>query len=538
MSGWLEQTNKENFINDRNLLLSKMTSCRGKKPYQNEDLIIKLTESLDKGYSLFDRFYIIQQNKEPDRCICGNIVHNVDGIFKKYCSAECSKNAFSKNRLNKGEQCPDIILFKKMIEEGKTQRSICEHFNITTTKYNTWCRNNGIDDDVKELQEKEAIYNLIQEGKLIPEISLELNIPSYRIRSLVKKYNIEYKNQFIRWKENYNDIIDIIPQTLEKPLYIVAKENNISYEQLKKSWKQYDYPIVKQNKPFSKQEYEVRDYVRSLFNNDIKIGSKFFYDEDGNKFEIDIIKENIGIEYCGVYWHSFPRNENKYHIREKIFNAKKQNIDLITIFDYEWLDKQAIVKSIINHKFGFSKKIYARNCEISEIDSLTAKQFQEENHLNGYVNSSINIGCFHNGILVSVLSLAKNRFKKDEEYEITRFSTKQNFAIVGGLSKLFSYFIKKYDPISCTTYSDLRYGFGAGYLKLGFSFANYTPPNYKYYKNGKIFSRQVFQKKNLIEMNNYSDDKTEKQIMLENDFNILYDSGNSCYIYKKSIINK
>ena len=52
--------------------------------------------------------------------------------------------------------------------------------------------------------------------------------------------------------------------------------------------------------------------------------------------------------------------------------------------------------------------------------------------------------------------------------KIVRFCNKINTTIIGGASKLISYFIKKYKPTHIITFADRRYSIGDLYLKLGF----------------------------------------------------------------------
>ena len=67
------------------------------------------------------------------------------------------------------------------------------------------------------------------------------------------------------------------------------------------------------------------------------------------------------------------------------------------------------------------------------------------------------------------------------------------------------------------------------YEKLGFKYLNTTEPNYFYFKNLKLYSRVQFQKHKLKRFNNYSDDKTELQIVIENGYRRIYDAGNIVY---------
>jgi hypothetical protein len=68
------------------------------------------------------------------------------------------------------------------------------------------------------------------------------------------------------------------------------------------------------------------------------------------------------------------------------------------------------------------------------------------------------------------------------------------------------------------------------YEKLGFQFLNKTDPNYYYIINYVRKHRFSFRKDVLVKKG-YDLNKTEHQIMLENEFFRIYDSGNLKYKY-------
>jgi hypothetical protein len=211
---------------------------------------------------------------------------------------------------------------------------------------------------------------------------------------------------------------------------------------------------------------------------------------------------NIAIEYNGLYWHSEEYVDNEYHLN-KSNKCLEKNVRLIHIFEDEWLHKKEIVKSrIINILNLTPKKIYGRKCVIKEVDSNVARNFINENHIQGYVNSSIKIGLFYDNNLVSIMTLGKTRnilkSKGEEgEYEILRFCNKLNTTIIGGASKIFNYFLKTYKPKKVISYSDKRWSIGNLYNKLNFKLENTSKPNYFYLINKKRETRYKYQKHKL-----------------------------------------
>lgn len=192
-------------------------------------------------------------------------------------------------------------------------------------------------------------------------------------------------------------------------------------------------------------------------------------------------------------------------------------------------------KSIILNKLQLSNKIYARKCIIKEINSKDSKEFLNNNHLQGHINSSIKLGLFYENELISLMTFGKSRYNKKYEYELLRYCNKKYVSVVGGASRLFKYFIKSYFPKNIISYCDLRYGNGNLYENLGMKLLRVSKPNYYYFRlNEKIlYSRVKFQKHkldNLLE--NFDSDLTEAENMFNHGFRRIWDSGNLVFEFK------
>jgi hypothetical protein len=116
------------------------------------------------------------------------------------------------------------------------------------------------------------------------------------------------------------------------------------------------------------------------------------------------------------------------------------------------------------------------------------------------------------------MTFGKPRFNKNSEWELLRFCNKKFHTVIGGASKLFKYFIKKYKG-NIVTYADRTYSNGGLYNKLGFDLIKTNSPSYFYFKNNEIISRYKSQKSKLGKLlENYNSDLTEYQNMLENGY--------------------
>jgi len=262
-------------------------------------------------------------------------------------------------------------------------------------------------------------------------------------------------------------------------------------------------------------------------------------------YELDIYlpDHKLAIEYNGLYYHSSWGNNLRvsktpdYH-RNKMLLCREQGISLLQIFEDEWVNpiKQEIWKSIIKHKLGLtSNRIYARKCQIIGLDFKTCSQFLDNNHLMGKDSSPIRYGLMFDNVLVSVITFGKPNIssgKSQYDFNIGRFSVLKDTTVVGGFSKLLSYFLKHHPNVTLSTAADLRYSTGDVYTKNGFRHLHDSKPNYWYWKSQTRFHRFGFRKNVLKDkLDIFDPSLTEKQNMLNNKWNIIHDAGNSMFEY-------
>ncbi len=166
---------------------------------------------------------------------------------------------------------------------------------------------------------------------------------------------------------------------------------------------------------------------------------------------------------------------------------------------------------------------------------MTSFEFLDNNHIQGGIRSSINIGLYNKDDLVALMCFSKERFSKKYEYELTRFCTKLDTSVIGGASRLMKYFERTYHPKSIVSYADRRWSMGKMYENLGFTLDHVSPPCYWYFKSNdeyKLHSRIQFQKHKLSKLlENYDESKSEMKNMIDNGWNAIYDCGN--YVFKK-----
>ncbi len=278
-------------------------------------------------------------------------------------------------------------------------------------------------------------------------------------------------------------------------------------------------------------QMEVNNYIKSLTNLKVNVNVRSII----RPFELDIYipEKKLAIEYDGLYYHSENNNKDKNYHLNKTELCEKQGIQLIHIFENEWLTKQEIVKSRLKNILGqFDKTIYARSCYIKEINNEISKNFLNENHIQGAINAKINIGLFKDDMLVSLMTFSKCRFSKKYEYEMVRFCSKLNYHVVGSASKLLKYFEEKYQPKSIVSYADRRWSVGNLYKKLGFNLENISGPNYWYFgKQRVLLNRLNFQKHKLKSiLKKFDENLTEQENMYLNGYSKIFDCGNLVFV--------
>lgn len=284
------------------------------------------------------------------------------------------------------------------------------------------------------------------------------------------------------------------------------------------------------------REKEIFNYITdelNLVSEKIRIENK--------EIDVYISSHKLGIEYNGLFYHSeyYKKDYENYHLN-KTNLCEDNGIQLLHVFEDEWILKKEIVKSIIKNKLGIiENKFFARKCEIREIsDNNVIREFLTDNHIQGFVGSNIKIGLYCNSELVTLMTFGKKRIalgnKKsdDDEYEMLRFCNKLNTSVVGGASKLLNYFIKNYKPKTIETFADRRYSQGDLYKHLGFTYNGNTKPNYFYFsKNNPLKREHRFNyRKDILVKQGFDCNKTEHQIMLERGFLRIYDSGSMRFI--------
>jgi hypothetical protein len=480
-----------------------------------------------------------------------NIEKNKIYICNK-CKGEIIKNS---NLLKYGVKSTlELDSVKEKCKKTMIEKYGVEHFSKSDDFKNLSIKKYGVKstlelDWVKEkckktMIEKYGVYHYSKCKNFIKKVNDKCN----------EKYGVEHYSKTSKFKEQIR--LSVLNRIINKNDFeILNYENNFITAKCEKNHEYVIHRHILKNRikynteicticnpigSFSSSGYETQfesliqeNYKGNIISNDRTILKP-------RELDIYLPDLKLAFEFNGLWWHNELNKENDYHLN-KTEKCEKNNIQLIQIWEDDWIYKQEIVKSMILNKLGKTpNKIYARNCEIKEINnSNLIKDFLNKNHLQGFIGSKIKIGLFYKNELISLITFGNLRIAmgekstKEGEYELLRFCNKLNINVIGGASKLFNYFIETYKPKEITTYADRSFSQGDLYKQLGFEFKGNTEPNYYYIIDGIRHHRFNFRKDKLVK-EGYDKNKTEHKIMIERKIYRIYDSGNLKFIYNKN----
>ena len=254
-------------------------------------------------------------------------------------------------------------------------------------------------------------------------------------------------------------------------------------------------------------------------------------------YELDIYipEKNVAIEANGVYWHTEKQGKDRNYHYNKWKQCHDQGIQLITIWEDDWMMKKELIKKMILHKIGLShqKSIYARTCSVKDVPTIESNRFLNTYHIQGEARGSVKIGLLHEGELVAISVWKKI---KEDEWELSRYATSMN--VVGGASKVIKAFIRQHSPSKIVTFADHEVSDGGLYEKLGFTADKEIKPDYKYVIDNKRIHKFNYRLKRfksdptLI----YEEGLSESQLAQLNNIDRAWDCGKTRYILQLPLI--
>lgn len=248
-----------------------------------------------------------------------------------------------------------------------------------------------------------------------------------------------------------------------------------------------------------------------------------------NNICIDVFKNKDLIDHDGY--------EYRLRLRDKMNVCLENGFSCIQIFEDEYRDNPDKVLGKIKHIFGKDvplKKIPGRECMIEEITSEIARAFLEENHIQGFVGSSVYLGAKFDDELVAVMSFSND---SKRGWCLTRFASKVDYVCQGVGGKLFKHFISTYKPDEVSSFADRRWTLQPMenlYVNLGFSYEGTTKPNYTYCSDTsyKRIRKEKFRKQILIKKYGFGEDMSETEMTQKLGYGRIWDCGLFKYVWR------
>ena len=426
---------------------------------------------------------------------------------------------------------------------------------IRKTNLERYGREYGFDYDKvkKTCVERYGVENPFANEEIKEKIQ-KTNLERYGVDNIFKNSGFkQYVRDICKQKflETHQDIIDVEYIHNQQPIYTIKCHNsdrcNLCKEKCFKLTRNQYYNRISHNielcpikNPLCfSNNTSIEIFIKELLdqynieyksNNRSIIGSK--------ELDIYIPSKNIAIECNVCYWHSeLKKPNNSYHIA-KMRECEKRGIQLIQIWEDWIIHKPEIVKSLVLSKLGIYKdRIYARKCTLREVPMDECANFLENNHLQGSVNGSIRLGLYRdNDELVSIMVLGKKRksvngISSDDAYELYRYCNKKNTQVLGGASKLFTYFVKNYNPNQIDSFSSNDISNGGLYKMLRFTKEPKISRSYWYIDSTMHrMHRFSFRKSELVKLG-FDPSLSESQITESMGLLKIYDSGQSKWVW-------
>lgn len=281
----------------------------------------------------------------------------------------------------------------------------------------------------------------------------------------------------------------------------------------------------------------------------------------GKELDIVVPDHHLAIEFNDIFSHSeqavFERHAkprpHSYHA-SKTREASSQGYQLVHVWEDDWLHRREIVLRALAHRLHAvdrlpdvlpdinplaCQRLYARNLTARRVHGGVARRFWQDNHLQGPVHCTINVGLYDSdGVLRALLGIGrKNHGSRislpDGTWDIQRYATLG--VIVGGFSKLLAYAETLIPVNTWTSWSDNDISDGGMYQAAGFTVDKRQAPSYSYVGRKTKWERvhrSTYTKQRFINDPDltYQSGQTEHEAALANKLYRIYDAGKTRWI--------
>lgn len=281
----------------------------------------------------------------------------------------------------------------------------------------------------------------------------------------------------------------------------------------------------------------------------------------GKELDIVVPDHHLAIEFNDIFSHSeqavFERHAkprpHSYHA-SKTREASSQGYQLVHVWEDDWLHRRELVLRALAHRLHAvdrlpnvlpdinplaCQRLYARNLTVKLVHGGVARRFWQDNHLQGPVHCTVNIGLYdQDGVLRALLGIGrKNHGSRvslpDGTWDIQRYATLG--VIVGGFTKLLAHAETLVPVDTWTSWSDNDISDGGMYQAAGFTVDKRQAPSYSYVGRKTKWERvhrSTYTKQRFISDPDlvYKSKQTEHKAALTNKLYRIYDAGKTRWV--------
>lgn len=315
--------------------------------------------------------------------------------------------------------------------------------------------------------------------------------------------------------------------------------------------------------PKTAKRYQMRltEMVQTLVPGSTVLSDDHTVLPSGKELDIVVPDHHLAIEFNDIFSHSeqavFERRAKPrphgYHAA-KTREAREQGYQLVHVWEDDWLHRRELVLRALAHKLHAvdslpdvlpdinplaCQRLYARNLTVKLVHGGVARRFWQDNHLQGPVHCTVNIGLYdQNNVLRALLGIGrKNHGSRvslpDGTWDIQRYATLG--VIVGGFTKLLAHAETLVPVDTWTSWSDNDISDGGMYQAAGFVVDKRQAPSYSYVGHKTRWERvhrSTYTKQRFINDPDltYQSGQTEHEAALANKLYRIYDAGKTRWV--------
>ena len=194
--------------------------------------------------------------------------------------------------------------------------------------------------------------------------------------------------------------------------------------------------------------------------------------------------------------------------QQEIISLRLDGFSAFRIWEDVWNQKKNWILNFLTFQINKPISIFARDTKVVILEENDIRDFANKNHVLGFLKGKIYLACvvpphrqfrniqsefdFNGDPLIAIAVFGKDRVFKSQEgnsqisAELIQICTDPSVRLVGGLTKLISFYTSLHPVNDIMTYSDLEWSAGLAFQKIGFVNELITTPLYfNVLENGK-----------------------------------------------------